>query len=71
MDTNFWALLRIEPGPFAPELNPANNLTFSERSRKVPCTLLGRFVKTFYGRLFVEGFGRLKNVFIGRFGNVL
>ena len=37
---------------------PANNRTFSERSKNVPSWFFGRFIKTFFGRSFVEGFGR-------------
>ena len=39
-------------------LLPANNWTFSERSENVLSWFIERFVKTFFGRIFVEGFGR-------------
>ena len=41
---------------FVMNADPANNLTFSERSKNIPSSFYGRFVKTFKKRPFVEGF---------------
>ena len=57
-------VLRCNPQIFALNVaeedgcHPANNWTFSKRSENVLSWFIERFVKTFFGRIFVEGFGR-------------